>query len=117
MTGCFTCATAAAGNQTGGPYSAYCTGCQPRPAAIRLRNLREAQCAVCLRVFSTVTDWDHHQRITDGIAACAEPTSMGLVQDAGRTWGTPEGHANRERLAERMASSNAARSLGRPQAA
>lgn len=105
---CFGCRVLTAGNDRGGPYSAYCASCQPRDTRPQPRG-SQSGCAACGRMFATVTDFDRHQgrhprgHPLEGVftGCCLDPALIGLA-DAGGIWGTPEGNANRLRLAARL---------------
>jgi len=103
--------------------AAYCPACQPRDTRQQPR-ASQYGCGACDRIFATGTDFDHHQahhprgHPREGVftGQCADPASVGLEEHAG-VWGTVEGHAHRERLAERMASMRAAQPQGLAQTA
>jgi hypothetical protein len=107
---CFACKTRPAGNDLGGPNSAYCADCQPiRPG--RLLRPTEYECAPCSRIFATRTDFEAHQEtyprghLLEGVftGRCFDPVSLGL-ELAGDVWGTSAGNAYRGEFAARMAS-------------
>lgn len=99
---CFTCKSRPAGNEYGGPFSAYCAECQPRTARPRLRGA-QCGCPSCGHAFATLTDFDAHQVRHDGVftGTCRSPASIGLAE-VSDVWGTPEGNAHRVRLAARL---------------
>jgi hypothetical protein len=105
---CYGCKTLPAGNDYGGPNSAYCPECQPRDTRPQPRG-SQCGCAACGRIFATLTDFDRHQRWGGGgeqdysaPLRCLDPASLGL-ELAGGVWGTPEGNARRRQDAARMA--------------
>ena len=68
-------------------------------------------CGACGEKFRTLTDFDRHQDVDYGrphadVVLCLPPAGLGLVQDAGGTWCTPEGLKARERLSTRLARAN-----------
>jgi hypothetical protein len=73
-------------------------------------------CALCAAVFGTLTGFDAHQ-VRDYDATppitCRDPAEMGYVLDAKGIWRTPEGRANRDRLAARLARLSARRQANR----
>jgi hypothetical protein len=94
---CFTCkARPAEGN------SAYCSSCQPRDATAQPHG-SQCYCSACGRLLATLTDFDRSQERSDGVftGRCLDPAPLGLELAAG-AWGTPEGNANRARLADLM---------------
>jgi hypothetical protein len=105
---CSACKTLPAGNDYGGPYSAYCPECQPRDTRPQPR-ASQCGCAPCGRIFATLTDFDRHQERhprghdLEGVftGRCFGPATLGL-ELAGEAWSTPEGNANRARLADRL---------------
>jgi len=99
---CFTCKTKPAGNDYAGPHSAYCAACQPGDTRPQPRG-SQCHCAACGATLATLTDFERHQERTEGVFSgrCLDPASLGL-ELAARAWGTPEGNANRARLADRM---------------
>ena len=65
-------------------------------------------CAQCGAQFRTLTDFDRHQDVDytrphAEVVLCKPPQELGLVQDPGGTWCTPEGLKARQRLSTRMA--------------
>jgi hypothetical protein len=111
---CFTCKTEPAGNPYGGPYSAYCEGCQPRDTR-QQPNASQRACGACGAIFATLTDFDGHQvhyprgHLLEGVftGTCMHPLASGLEQVRG-VWGTPDGNAHRASLAERLPGRSAA---------
>jgi hypothetical protein len=99
---CFTCSAVPAGNDHAGPYSAYCAGCQPKDTRPQPRG-SQCYCSACGRLLATLTDFDRSQEHSDGVftGRCLDPALLGLELAAG-AWGTPEGNANRARLADRL---------------
>lgn len=65
-------------------------------------------CALCGSVFGTLTGFDAHQ-VRDYSATppitCKAPDSLGYVLDERGVWRTPEGRAQRDRNAARLARS------------
>jgi hypothetical protein len=102
MSTCFTCRTRPAGNDYGGPHTAFCATCQPRNPHPPLRGA-QCRCAACSETFATLTDFDAHQVRRDGVftGECLDPAALGL-ELAGHVWGTPEGNARRVHLATRL---------------
>jgi hypothetical protein len=87
---CFTCKTEPAGNDHGGPHSAYCAACQPLPAMPSPRGA-EAFCAGCERYFTSDSAFDKHQV---GMT-CRDPATRGLVSITRRgltMWRFPGGN-------------------------
>ena len=99
---CFTCHAEPAGNDHAGPNSAYCAACAPRDATAQPHG-SQCYCSACGAALATLTDFDRHQDRSDGVftGRCLDPASLGLELAAG-AWGTPEGNANRARLADLM---------------
>jgi len=101
---CFTCKTRPAGNETGGPHSAYCGQCQPRRVQL---NPTHCQCGTCRVTFATLESFEAHLIREPGsvvVTGCREPSGMGLVADDRDVWRTPEGLARRNLDAARLAS-------------
>ena len=68
-------------------------------------------CAQCGAQFRTLTDFDRHQDVDYGrphaqMVLCKPPAELGLVQDAGGPWCTPEGLKARQGLSTRLARAN-----------
>lgn len=86
---CFTCSIGPAGNDYGGPYSAYCAGCQPRDRHPVPPGLSACQCAACGRDFTSTSAFDRHMASTVEVV-CLDPASRGLVlttrRAGGREW-------------------------------
>lgn len=97
MVNCFTCNSREAEG-----FSAYCRYCQPRGSGVSLKG-NQSCCGTCLRVFSTLGDFDRHQEREGGVftGRCFDPGSVGL-ELSGCCWGTPEGNANRRVKAGRL---------------
>jgi len=120
---CYTCKTMSAGNDYGGPNSAYCAECQPRDTRQQPRG-SQCACTACGRILATLTDFDRHQEHwprghpLEGVftGRCLDPVSLGL-ELAGGVWGTLEGNARRQQDSARMARMGAAQARGRAQTA
>lgn len=63
-------------------------------------------CRPCGRVFRNLAGFDGHRPHRDG---CGDPATVGLVEQDG-IWATPQGHAQREASARRLATVRTARS-------
>jgi hypothetical protein len=117
VTRCFACKTGPAGNDYAGPNSAYCAGCQPVDTRQQPRG-SQCGCAACGRLLATLTDFDRHQEHyprghrLEGVftGRCHDPVTLGL-ELVGGVWGTPEGNANRARLARDSGQLRGARKL------
>lgn len=53
------------------------------------RSLKAAGCSGCGEVFTTVGNFDSHQRWVDRQLTCLPPESVGLVRYAHGRWGMP----------------------------
>ncbi len=93
---CFTCKIMPAGNVSGGPFSAYCANCQPIDDDQPPKG-SQCECGSCGLTFAALSDFDSHK---PGI--CLKPDEIGLKVRNG-VYGTPEGNANRDRLARDLA--------------
>jgi hypothetical protein len=56
------------------------------------------RCSVCHRTFRNLAAFDAHRPDRNG---CGDPAAVGLIERDG-LWATPEGHAQREALAQRL---------------
>lgn len=97
---CFTCRSRPAGNKIGGPNSAYCGGCQPRPVhtGLKPRGTQACQCPLCFEVFSGESTFVWH-RIDQAsrpsrpgeyfLGECRDPAIKGMVLSDTGIWGSP----------------------------
>jgi len=106
LTACFTCH-----EQNPAGNSAYCAGCQPVDTRQQPRG-SQCGCAACGLIVATLTDFDRHQERAEGVftGRCHDPVTLGL-ELVGGVWGTPEGNANRARLARDSGQLRGARKL------
>lgn len=65
-------------------------------------------CRCCGRTFRNLAGFDAHHPDRNG---CGDPAAAGLVEQDG-LWATPEGHAQRQLLAERLETMRSAPSPG-----
>jgi hypothetical protein len=107
---CYDCGLAAAGNDYAGTFSAYCSDCQP-VIPMRKLNSGSCECASCAVIFGGVTLFDAHRTGTFSRRRCRVPERMGLLQNAGGVWHTPEGLADAQRQAQSIARARSGRRL------
>lgn len=98
-------------------YSAYCADCQKRNAEERPTLKSHNRCAKCREDFGSLTLFDQHQNVGYGrkaspVVMCHAPQALGLVQDQGGTWYTPEGLNAAHSLRDRLASARSRRAPG-----